>query len=219
MPDILRQQQLKNQAAYDAAHPKETESVKSEVITDAPVESVTPVVEIPKQPTEAELSKTYTKLDTGEWVKKEYYDGLLPVWQTKLKTDGVDKFKAYWESKPYGGATEFMIGANPFNQSQKAIYGKTSNPNIGVEENGTRIYLGDRWPEQVIIYTGKPGAINTTMLLAMGDSLKPSDVTSPALIKQRDEDIAFIQKLAPKYEIDLSRMGRRNGKFRMVLKR
>jgi len=131
----------------------------------------------------AELKKNYTELNTGEWVDKTYYNSLPAEWRNEIKARGVDGWQAWWDTKPYGGKTEFVEGTI---FGQERIFGKTSDPLIGIDASGMNVYLGDTWPEHIIRYTGNPDT-SPGYKEAQGKPLVTAGVTLPSIFEKRDE--------------------------------
>lgn len=98
---------------------------------------------------QAEFERNNVKLKSGEWVSKAEYNNLPPEWQRELSNRGVSGFQD-WLKTAYPGNKGFIIIDDP-NQG-KVVYGKTDNPNIGLDVAGNRIWIGGRWPESVKTY-------------------------------------------------------------------
>lgn len=131
----------------------------------------------------AELQRNYTQLGSGEWIEKTYYNDLPREWQQQLAARGVSGWKSWWESKPYGGSSDFVIGEL---YGQPTVFGKTSDSLIGIDASGMRVYLGDTWPEHIIRYTGNPNT-SPGYKQAQGLPLTPAGVTLPAILASRDK--------------------------------
>lgn len=134
------------------------------------------------QQAEAEFAKTNVKLSDGNWVTKESFDSLPNEWQGELSRRGIEGYKKWWESKPYGNATTYYV-------MDGRVYVPSENPNIGIDSTGMRVWLGDRWPEHAIKYSGRATDVNTATLIAQGKTLVPADVTLPSLIPDKKQEI------------------------------
>lgn len=119
---------------------------------------------------ETELAKNNVKLKSGEWVDKSSYDGLPDEWKKELD-NGTSNWSKFWDSKPYGGASNYVMAE--INGTMQ-VYGVTSDPLIGIDKSGMRVYLGDNWPEVAKQYTGKPGAVTTKDIIGQGEKLIPA---------------------------------------------
>lgn len=103
---------------------------------------------------EIEYRANKIELPNGDWVDKKSYDGLPEYWKKQLNDKGIEGYNS-WVKTAYGGAKEFFV--IPDFYGKETIFGKTDNPNIGIDESGLRIWLGDRWPEEVRQYSGLTG--------------------------------------------------------------
>lgn len=127
-------------SAYDALSPED-----QQLIQKLGVEGFNKYYE-QKQ---AEFERNNVKLKTGEWVSKAEYDNLPPEWQSTLSSLGINGFQD-WLKTAYPGNKGFIIIDDP--NYGKVVYGKTDDPNIGLDAGGNRIWIGGRWPESVKTY-------------------------------------------------------------------
>jgi hypothetical protein len=149
------------------------------------------------QQAEAEFAKANVKLSDGNWVTKESFDSLPNEWQGELSRRGIEGYKKWWESKPYGNATTYYV-------MDGRVYVPSENPNIGIDSTGMRVWLGDRWPEHAIKYSGRATDVNTATLIAQGKTLVPADVTLPSLIpdkKQETKQDEAVKVISPEVTI------------------
>lgn len=130
---------------------------------------------------EAEFAKTNIKLSDGNWVTKESYNSLPAEWQSNLYNKGIEGYKSWWDSKPYGNSTAYYV-------MDGRVYVPSDNPNIGIDASGMRVWLGERWPEHAIRYSGKPTDVTTATLIAQGKTMVPAEVTLPSLYKQPSQN-------------------------------
>jgi len=98
---------------------------------------------------QAEFERNNIQLKTGEWISKVDYAKYTPQWQGELKNWGIDGFQS-WLSTAYPGADGYIVIDDP--SAGKMIYGKTDDPNIGIDAGGNRIWIGGRWPDAVKTY-------------------------------------------------------------------
>ena len=96
-----------------------------------------------------EFEQNNIKLNTGEYISKTAYNDLAPSWQTELNSRGIEGFQS-WLSTAYPGAKGFIVIDDP--AAGKMIYGKTDDPNVGIDAGGNRIWIGGRWPDAVKTY-------------------------------------------------------------------
>lgn len=92
----------------------------------------------------AEFEANNVKLSTGEWIAKTDYDGLSPMWQSQIKAMGTAGFQN-WLKTAYPGAKGFIQIDDP--SAGVMVYGKTDNPDIGIDAGGNRVWIGGRWPD------------------------------------------------------------------------
>lgn len=129
-----------SKAAYESLSPEDQQRIK-----ELGIEGFNKYYE-QKQ---AEFERNNVKLNTGEYVSKTEYNNLPSEWQSALKTYGVDGFQN-WLSTAYPGAKGFIVIDDP--NAGKMVYGKTDDPNIGIDAGGNRIWIGGRWPDAVKHY-------------------------------------------------------------------
>ena len=96
-----------------------------------------------------EFEQNNIKLNTGEYISKTAYNELAPSWQTELSSRGIEGFQS-WLSTAYPEADGFIVIDDP--AAGKMIYGKTDDPNVGIDAGGNRIWIGGRWPDAVKTY-------------------------------------------------------------------
>jgi len=129
-----------SKSAYEALSPEDQQRIK-----ESGIEGFNKYYE----QQQAEFERNNVKLNTGEYVSKTAYNDLSSTWQSALKAYGVDGFQN-WLSTAYPGAKGFIVIDDPY--AGKMVYGKTDDPNIGIDAGGNRIWIGGRWPDAVKTY-------------------------------------------------------------------
>ena len=177
-----------SKAAYESLSPEDQQRIK-----ELGIEGFNKYYE-QKQ---AEFERNNVKLNTGEYVSKTEYNNLPSEWQSALKTYGVGGFQN-WLSTAYPGAKGFIVIDDP--NAGKMVYGKTDDPNIGIDAGGNRIWIGGRWPDAVKHYlqgveisSRWPEDVKTFL---QGVEIRGSEIISREQLQA--EKLAEAQKVKPK---------------------